>query len=69
MKSRSKDILDQAIAAMVAAIEIYKETAFAYRTESFAILAIKGWDLPFKAQNKHYTNKVTIRECDHAYAE
>lgn len=50
MKSRSKELLDRAIAAMVAAIEIYNKPSFPYRTESFAILAINGWELLLKAK-------------------
>ncbi|HCU53321.1 MAG TPA: DUF3644 domain-containing protein [Gammaproteobacteria bacterium] len=50
MKSRSKELLDRAIAAMVAAIEIYNKPGFPYRTESFAILAINGWELLLKAK-------------------
>lgn len=50
MKSRSKELLDRAIAAMIAAIEIYNKPGFPYRTESFAILAINGWELLFKAK-------------------
>ncbi len=50
MKSRSKEILDRARAAMVAAIEIYNKPGFPYRTESFAILAINGWELLLKAK-------------------
>jgi len=50
MKSRSKELLDRAISAMVAAIEIYNKPGFPYRTESFAILAINGWELLLKAK-------------------
>lgn len=50
MKSRSKELLDRAIAAMVAAIEIYNKPGFPYRSESFAILAINGWELLLKAK-------------------
>lgn len=50
MKSRSKELLDRAIGAMVAAIEIYNKPGFPYRTESFAILAINGWELLLKAK-------------------
>jgi hypothetical protein len=35
---------------MIAAIEIYNKPGFPYRTESFAILAINGWELLFKAK-------------------
>ncbi len=37
MKSRSKELLDRAIAAMVAAIEIYNKPGFPYRTESLKV--------------------------------
>lgn len=50
MKSRSKELLDRATSAMVAAIEIYNKPGFPYRTESFAILAINGWELLLKAK-------------------
>ena len=50
MKSRSKELLDRAISAMVAAIEIYNKPGFPYRTESFTILAINGWELLLKAK-------------------
>ena len=35
---------------MVAAIEIYNKPGFPYRNESFAILAINGWELLLKAK-------------------
>lgn len=50
MKSRSKELMDRAISAMVAAIEIYNKPGFPYRTESFTILAINGWELLLKAK-------------------
>ncbi len=50
MKSRSKELLDRAISAMVAAIEIYNKPCFPYRTETFAILAINSWELLLKAK-------------------
>ena len=50
MKSRSKQLLDKAIAATVAAIEIYNKPDFQYREETFSILAINGWELLFKAK-------------------
>ena len=40
MKSRSKELLDRAVAATVAAIEIYNKPDFLYREEAFAVLAI-----------------------------
>ena len=50
MKSRSRELLDRAIAATVAAVEIYNKPNFPYRAESFCILAINGWELLFKAK-------------------
>lgn len=50
MKSRSQELLDRAVAAMVAAVEIYNKPSFPYRVESFAILAINGWELLLKAK-------------------
>ena len=50
MKSRSKELLDRAIAATVAAIEIYNKPDFQYRAETFCILAINGWELLLKAK-------------------
>ena len=50
MKSRSKELLDRAIAATVAAIEIYNKPDFPYRSETFCILAINGWELLLKAR-------------------
>jgi hypothetical protein len=50
MRSRSKELLERAISAMVGAIEIYNKPGFPYRTESFTILAINGWELLLKAK-------------------
>jgi hypothetical protein len=50
MKSRSKELLDRAVAAMIAAIEVYNKPSFPYRAETFAILAINSWELLFKAK-------------------
>lgn len=50
MKARSKELLDRAIAAVVSAIEIFNKPDFYYREESFAILAINGWELLMKAK-------------------
>ncbi len=56
MKSRSKKLLDKAIAATVSAIEIYNKPDFQYREETFSILAINGWELLFKAKWLHEHN-------------
>jgi hypothetical protein len=50
MKARSKEPLDRAIAATIAAIEIYTKPDFRYREEAFAVLAINGWELLLKAK-------------------
>ena len=50
MKSLSKELLDRAVLAMVAGIEVYNKPGFPYRNESFTILAINGWELLLKAK-------------------
>lgn len=45
MKARSKELLDRAVAAKVAAIEIYNKPDFLYCEETFAVLAVNGRDL------------------------
>ena len=50
MKARSKELLDRAVAATIAAIEIYNKPDFRYREEAFAVLAINGWELLPKAK-------------------
>ena len=50
MKSRSRQILDKSIAAILSAIEIYNKPNFTYREESFSVLAINAWELLFKAR-------------------
>jgi len=50
MKSRSRCLADKSIDAMLAAMEIYNKPDFAYREESFAILAINSWELLLKAR-------------------
>ena len=50
MKSRTKELLDRSIAAMVAAIEIYNKPDFIYREETFSVLALNAWELLIKAK-------------------
>jgi hypothetical protein len=50
MKSRSKELIEKSISAMVAAIEIYNKPGFRYRIESFTILSINAWELLCKAK-------------------
>lgn len=50
MKARFRELLDRAVAAMVAAIDVYNKPDFPYRAESFTILALNGWELLLKAK-------------------
>lgn len=50
MKARSRELLDRAIAAMIAAIDVYNKPDFRYRAESFTILALNAWELLLKAK-------------------
>ena len=50
MKSFSKELLNRSVLAMAAAIEVYNKPGLPYRNESFAILAINGWELLLKAK-------------------
>jgi hypothetical protein len=59
MKSRSQELVDKSIAAMVSAIEIYNKPDFKYREETFSILAINAWELLLKAKwLKDNNNKI-----------
>lgn len=42
--------VDKAAAAMTSAVEVYNKPSFAYREESFAILALNSWELLLKAK-------------------
>lgn len=50
MKARSQELFEKSLAAMVAAIEVYNKPDFEYREETFAILAVNGWELLLKAK-------------------
>ena len=50
MKARSKALFEKAIAATLAAIEIYNKPDFRYREEAFAVLATNGWELLLKSK-------------------
>ena len=50
MKSKSNELLEKSIAAMIAAIEVYNKPDFMYRGETFSILAINSWELLLKAK-------------------
>ena len=42
--------VDKAAAAMISAVEVYNKPSFAYREETFAILALNAWELLLKAK-------------------
>lgn len=42
--------VDKAAAAITAAVEVYNKPSFAYREETFAILALNAWELLLKAR-------------------
>ena len=50
MKSRSTELVDRAIAAMLSATEIYNKPCFQYRIEAFCMLALNAWELLLKAK-------------------
>lgn len=66
MKARSRELLDRAIAAMVAAIDVYNKPDFPYRAESFTILALNAWELLLKTkwlkQNRNRLSSLYMRE-------
>jgi len=50
MKAKSQELFEKSLAAMVASIEVYNKPDFEYREETFAILAVNGWELLLKAK-------------------
>lgn len=66
MKARSREILDRAVAAMIAAIDVYNKPHFPYRVESFTILAHNAWELLLKAKwlatNTNRLSSLYVRE-------
>lgn len=46
----STQLLDNAIQAAVAAIEIYNKPSFTYREEAFSLLMVNAWELLLKAK-------------------
>jgi hypothetical protein len=59
----------KAEAALIAAIEIYNKPDFAYREETFSILAVNAWELLLKArvlsENKNRVQSLWIYESRH----
>ncbi len=66
MRARSKELLERAIAAMLAAIEVYNKPDFRYRAESFVILAANAWELLLKAKwlsaHRHRLSSLYVRQ-------
>ncbi|BCX11793.1 MAG: hypothetical protein KatS3mg067_0731 [Thermosynechococcus sp.] len=66
MKARSRELLNRAIAAMVAAIDVYNKPDFRYRAESFTILALNAWELLLKAKwlamNRNRLSSLYVRQ-------
>lgn len=50
MLSTSKQLLKKSEAAIIAAVEVYNKPTFAYREETFAMLALNAWELLLKAK-------------------
>jgi len=48
--SRSTRLLQNSEAALISAIEVYNKPSFAYREETFTILALNAWELLVKAK-------------------
>src|ERR1700712_5779812 len=46
----SSRMVDKSLAAMTSAVEVYNRASFAYREETFAILALNAWELLLKAK-------------------
>lgn len=65
--SRSARLLNNAKAALISAIEIYNKPTFAYREETFAILALNAWELLVKAKLLEI-NKNNLK-CLHIYSK
>jgi len=61
-----RSLLDKSIASMLSAIEIYNKPNFAYREETFSILAVNAWELLLKAYilkiNKYNLNSIYFLE-------
>lgn len=50
MISRSQQLFRKSEAALIASIEVYNKPDFAYREETFSVLALNAWELLLKAK-------------------
>lgn len=61
-----RSLLNKSVSSMLSAIEIYNKPNFAYREESFAILAVNSLELLFKAQllkaNRYKLQSIYVME-------
>lgn len=66
MRARSRELLNRAVSAMVAAVEVYNKPDFPYRAESFTILALNSWELLIKAkwltEHRNKLSSLYVRE-------
>ncbi len=63
--ARSVRLLQKADAALLSAIEVYNRPTFAYREETFSILALNAWELLLKAKLlAEHSNKL---RCLHSF--
>lgn len=64
--SKCNALVKKAVAAGLAAIEVYNKPTFEYREETFSILMINAWELILKARilqlNKNSVNSILHRE-------
>ncbi len=49
-RSRSNELLDKSVSAMLSAIEAYNKPDHKYREETFSILALNAWELLMKSK-------------------
>ena len=62
-KSRCVSLLEKAIDACIAAIEVYNKPDFHYREETFSILMLNAWELLLKARIlRENNNKIRLIE-------
>lgn len=58
--------IEKSHAAMLGAIEVYNKPTFAYREETFSILAVNAWELLLKAkllkESKNDPKAIQVRE-------
>ena len=70
--TKSVQMARAAKAAMLAAVEVYNKTSFAYREETFCLLIINAWELLLKARivqkNNNRLQSIYVRKSPQHYA-